>query len=456
MVQAILGTQIRERRRQIGITQVDLAQRIGISPSYLNLIERNKRRIAGPLLRKTAEALGLGLDELDGAAERRLAEALTEIAHLPEMGPLNIEVRSTGELIGRYPGWSRALAALVRSERDARQTARALSDRLTHDPYLGETVHRMLSRVSAIRSIAEILTEFDDIPPDQMERFHKIIADESTNLSDVGEALATYFDKTDASERTLTPLDEVESFFEAHANHFEDIETATASMDVPDSVEAARADAQTHLGGTIDALVARAPQIETTTATARARAALLDYAATALLLPHLRFGQMAAKARYDIETLAAWTGLGVQVICRRLATLPPDGQHPRFGYICANASGTIVQMLALEGLAVPRYAGACPLWVLFRAQQTPGVTMSQLALFPSGARFVFAARARLTESGGFRQPRHYLTDMIAVSAEDAARTVYGDGAVRPEEVGPACRLCPRTSCLHRVEDPLIG
>ncbi|MEL6481744.1 MAG: helix-turn-helix transcriptional regulator, partial [Pseudomonadota bacterium] len=47
---SIVGARIRARRRDIGITQAELARRVGISPSYLNLIERNKRAIAGKLL----------------------------------------------------------------------------------------------------------------------------------------------------------------------------------------------------------------------------------------------------------------------------------------------------------------------------------------------------------------------------------------------------------------------
>jgi transcriptional regulator with XRE-family HTH domain len=209
---AILGPRIRERRRVLGITQAELARRIGISASYLNLIERNKRRIAGPLLRRAAGALDLGLDELDGAAERRLLETLNEVAHLPDLQALGAEADSAGELIGRYPGWARALAALARSERAATSAARALADRLTHDPFLGETVHRMLTRIAAVRSAAEILVEFPDIPRDRRERFHSIAHDESRGLSDVGEALAAYFDKIGESDRTLTPLDEVEGW----------------------------------------------------------------------------------------------------------------------------------------------------------------------------------------------------------------------------------------------------
>ena len=52
----ILGARIRERRRTLKISQADLARRVGISASYLNLIEHNHRAIAGSLLRRTADA----------------------------------------------------------------------------------------------------------------------------------------------------------------------------------------------------------------------------------------------------------------------------------------------------------------------------------------------------------------------------------------------------------------
>ena len=59
MVSDIPGTRIRQYRRDMGVTQAALARKVGISPSYLNLIEWNKRPIAGTLLRKIAEALDL-------------------------------------------------------------------------------------------------------------------------------------------------------------------------------------------------------------------------------------------------------------------------------------------------------------------------------------------------------------------------------------------------------------
>ncbi len=459
MPQTILGTRIRESRRQQGVTQAELARRIGISASYLNLIERNKRRIAGPLLKKTADALGLRAEELDGAAERRLIESLNELAHQPLLSGLGVEVGQTGDLIGRYPGWSRALSTLARSERAAQNTARDLSDRLAHDPFLQETIHGMLTRIAAIRSAAEILTEYADIPADQRSKFDAIVHEEAAALTDVGEALAAYFDKAEDVEGPLTPVDEVEAMFDAQANHFGHIETSVADrleshaqpLTLPNAVTEARA----LFSEKIDAVIAENEAIETGAAKRKATSALLDYTAEALLMPLKEFSEAAIDLRYDIDLLRSQFKAPVDAICRRLTALPPDAEHPRFGYLQANAAGTLTDMRGLDALVVPRYAAACPLWILFRAQQQPEAVHRQRVVFPDGARFVFVARARATNHAGFNQARHFVTDMVMCSEQDAALTAYAPDATTPvDEVGPACPLCPRTACVQRVDTPL--
>lgn len=464
MLSSILGTRIRQRRRELGTTQADLANKVGISASYLNLIEWNKRRIAGPLLGKIAAALDISLSELDDVSERRLSITLGEIAHLPAMTGLGVEEPRINELIGRFPGWARGLAALARSEREATERAYTLSDRLTNDPFLGETIHRMLTRIAAIRSVSEIIRDYPDIPQDRRDQFDQIIFEEGRALSGVGESLAVYLDKADESEKVFTPVDEVESMFEAHANHFADIEKGSEDLLSQISEQrrglrraAAHDLAVKNLGTRIDEFVASQPQIETSAGKARARDMLIGYAEAAILLPLQEFSEIAAKTRYDIEALGEHFTCDMDVICQRLSALPDAVDIPTFGYFRANAAGTIIRMHGLERLPVPRYAAACPLWVLFRAQQSPDIMFRQRAIFPSGARFVFVAKAFNQGKIEYGNPRHYVTDMIAISEEDAFDTVYApDDDTRIEEVGPSCRLCPRTTCLHRVIDPLTN
>ena len=218
---------------------------------------------------------------------------------------------------------------------------------------------------------------------------------------------------------------------------------ATASID------------QALLNGLITDIIDREPQITTSAASTRARRALTDYAVGAVLLPMMAFAEQSAALAYDIEALAETFHVEIEAVCHRLTALPAGDVVPRFGYFRANAAGTIIEMLGLEGLALPRYAAACPLWVLYRAQQSPETIIRQRALFPSGARFVFVARARHRGATGFGKPRHYITDMLTMNETDAALTVYAPDASTPvDEVGPNCRLCPRRTCAHRVEDPL--
>lgn len=462
MQRSILGTRIRQQRRETGITQSALAKKVGISASYLNLIEWNKRPIAGALLRNIADALNLAPEELDDTSEGRLLDVLTEISQLPSLQALGVENERTSELIGRFPGWAKGIAALMRSERDATTRAQILSDRLANDPFFSEAVHRMLTRVAAIRSAAEILSEYSDVSVDQRDRFNSIIFEESRTLSSVGEALAAYLEKSDEADHVLTPLDEVETLFVARENRFAEIEAATLDLAEfltdPQPV-ARRIKAQSlieeRLAGFIEALVSDQPQIKTAAARSRAYRALSDYAMNALLMPMDGFAARAREMGYDIEALAEAYSTDIRAVCQRLTALPREDATPRFGYFQANAAGTIIEMVGLEGLAIPRYVPACPLWTLFRAQQSPEAVIRQRALFPSGARFVFVARAGLSGPTGFGKPRHYLTDMLAMSEADANLTVYApERSTVVEEVGPSCRLCPRHSCSHRVEDPL--
>ncbi len=460
----IVGTRIRQKRREMGLTQSELAKRLDVSPSYLNLIEWNKRRIPDRLLQRISIELGVSGSTLEGAAEQRLHESLTEIAHLSALHSAQVEENRTSELVARFPGWARGIALLAEGEQEALRRAQILSERLSNDPYLSETVHRMLTRIAAVRSAADILHEHDDLSADRKQRFTTIAAEESRNLSDVAEALAKYLERTNSAERILTPVDEVEALFEARQGIFMELENAVSEVDLalhdarPRSrSERARELVGKHLSETIKDIITETPALQTESARKRASRLLFDYAVGAILMPANEFAEQAQEVRYDVEVLADRFSVDVESVCQRLTALPRGDGVPRFGYARANAAGTIMEMISLEGLHMPRYAAACPLWALYRAQQSPETIIRQRALFPSGARYVFIARARQVGSSGFGRPRHFITDMVAVTEADAMMTVYGPDPSAPlEEVGSSCRLCPRMSCIHRVEDPLTS
>ena len=68
VVDAILSgdNPVRVWKEHRGLTSKDLAQKAGISAPYLSQIESGKREGRLDALRKIAEALGVGLDDLVG------------------------------------------------------------------------------------------------------------------------------------------------------------------------------------------------------------------------------------------------------------------------------------------------------------------------------------------------------------------------------------------------------
>ena len=502
MVRAPIGMRIRERRRNLGRTQADLAKAVGISASYLNLIEHNKRQVGGTLLRRIAEVLSVGIDYLDGPAERQLIQDLEEIA----AGPANIggevDPESATNLVARHRPWAGMIINMHRTHLNQASRLHALSDRLRQDPFLSDAVHGMLSNIAAIRSTSEILASLDDIPEDQQARFHRNLAEESARLSDVAQAIAGYFDRAPSRHGSVTPAEEVDDFILENQNYFAPLEAAVeqlgarlecdvlapefesaartllqriskTSSTAPTSTEptlptatrrfqAARALAATALAEEIEDILLQSPLLTSDAALVRGRRSLYSYAAAALLMPYDRFRETAIADRYNIDMLQCRFSASVEQVCHRLASLRrPGAEGVPFAFMRSDPAGFITKRLPLRDLPLPRYGGACPLWAIYRAFQTPDRIFRHLAEFPDRSRFLFFAKTVTKQTTGLNGPRHLVSIMLGCNALYARDVIYGDGLDLTaksvsEPVGSACQVCTREECRHRQEDPITG
>ena len=68
----LLGNKIRRLRQARSLTQSQMAEQLGISPSYLNLIEHDERPVTVPLLLKLGKAFDVDLQQLSDDDERKL------------------------------------------------------------------------------------------------------------------------------------------------------------------------------------------------------------------------------------------------------------------------------------------------------------------------------------------------------------------------------------------------
>jgi predicted transcriptional regulator/transcriptional regulator with XRE-family HTH domain len=494
-VQNLTGLKLRAKRKEAGLTQGELARRAGISASYLNLIEQSKRRIAGGLVDRLARGLGVDRSELDGEAERRVVQALVEVATDPRVSILESAPESAEELVGRYPGWAALVLRLYQAVRERDNAVLALADRLNRDPFLSDSVHRVLTHVTAIRSASEIMSSDDDLTPAEQRRFLSIVSSGSLEVANTARALADFFASAHTRVRSATPVEHVDAFIAQSENHFPDLEELAAAFnrewrrhgrleaavealagdprdaalaapgDGPSRPEARRfalvkAAARDPAQDAIERIVRGHASLPSEEARGIASAALHSYVAAAILMPYEAFLEAAERYRYDLDRLGAFFGCSYEQVAHRLVTLRrPGAQGVRFAFMRSDPAGFVTKRLPLPRLPLPRYGTACPMWVAYTAFQTPGVTVRSFGELPAGDQFLFFARAidKRTERVG--RPRHLLSVMLACDANEAPRVIYSEGIERSQAmlpVGTTCRLCRRAACGHRQEAALIA
>lgn len=507
MARLPIGARIRDRRRACGLTQSGLAAAAGISASYLNLIEHDKRPIGGALLRRIAELLESDIGQISGADDMHLALDLLELTR--SLGGEALQDESALALVARFPDWAQAFVRLHRRYREATESALALSDRLSQDPALLELSHAVLSQVTAIRSFAEILEVHGDLAAEERSRFSKIIANQSDQLAASARQMLDVLGSAAGQTHPSTPREEVDDFLMAHRNHFPRIEAAcddlradfrTAGTNPAAAIEEllarrhnlelsvsadlhrpivgpgrllipegtpettvrflqARSLAEAELAPLLDELT-QDPQLTSDQARGGARMALARYAAGALRFPYAPFLEAAETLRYDVEWLAARFGGSFEQVAHRLVTLRrPGAAGVPFAFLRSDPAGNLSKPLSLPELRMPRLGGACPLWVLHRAFALPDRPVAQLVELPGDERYLFVARCVTKTAGPYGSPPVTFSVMLGCDAVYLDRIVYGDGfaghGTRPTAVGFNCRSCRREDCAQRAHPAVL-
>ncbi|MCW8841825.1 MAG: helix-turn-helix domain-containing protein, partial [Rhodobacteraceae bacterium] len=319
----LTGSRIRERRAMAGMRQSELAREVGISASYLNLIEHNRRRIGGKLLVDIAQILGVEPSLLSEGAEAAMIATLREAAAggreaQPELDRID-------EFAGRFPGWAELVVESHRRIASLERVAATLTDRLTHDPHLATSMHEVLTMVTAIRSTASILAETQEIEPEWEKRFQRNLNEDSRRLAESTQQLVSYLDGAgDVGASLTSPMEEVEAMLAAHRYvfpQFEDAEDASAFD--------------------LGAFVAAQPQLTSEGARDLAVLALRQFRKDARLMPRKDVEAVLAEEGLEFTRIAQRFGVSMSTVFRRIVVLSETLLPRELGLVVCDGSGTL-------------------------------------------------------------------------------------------------------------------
>src|SRR6266850_8455146 len=124
-----LGGKVRGLRRREGLTQMQLATRLEISPSYLNLIEHNQRPLPAHLLVKVAQVFKVELAAFADDSQAQLTADLQEIFGDPLFEEHPVTTNDVRELADNGAA-ARAVVSLYHAYRSSVESTRALAAKL--------------------------------------------------------------------------------------------------------------------------------------------------------------------------------------------------------------------------------------------------------------------------------------------------------------------------------------
>ena len=419
--EGLIGTRIRERRTISGIRQADLAREVGISASYLNLIEHNRRRIGGKLLLDIASALNVEPQTILEGAEAALMASLREAAEAAAIDAA--EAARAEEFAGRFPGWAEALADAFRRIKTLERLVETLSDRIAHDPQLAASLHAVLTTAASIRATAAILDETDDLDKGLQQRFHANVHEDSRRLSESAKFLVTFLEADpDSAGSGTTPQEDVEAWLGTQAFSFQALEEGRGS----------RADILAEAG-----LTDPAKDI--------ASAVLKRYEEDATRVPLADLRAAIEAHGKDPAALAGHFSAPVSLILRRLAALPEDAT----GLVVTDRSGSILFRKPIDGFSIPRFGGACALLPLFQTLSQPGFLIRTHLAQAGQNGAVFEAFAIAEPAGPPKSnvPPLYQSTMFMRPVAEAEAV---------SEMGVTCRVCAKSDCMARREASILS
>ena len=452
------GPRVRRARMERGLTQTAMANGLGISPSYLNLIERNQRPLTVQLILKLASVYRIEPEALQ-ADEKASVAALREVFADPL---LTDELPGDAELAELVAGAPDVSAAIVKLFRAYREQGGRLSD-----------LSALLAKEGRATALSSARLPFDEVSEvlaarpnhfasleEEAEAFSKLLQP----YDDLAAALKAWLKREHGISVRILPVATMPNWrrrYDRHTSRLFLSERLSPFDRLREmAMEVCLVRMNVAIGAEMEAL-----KLSSDEAARLARFELARYAAHALMMPYEPFRAAAERERYDIDILRSRFGVSFEQAATRLTTLQrPGAAAIPFFLMEIDQSGRQVRRAGARGFPVSRFGGGCPRLPMYAAFAEPGRILVEAVEMPDETAFLCLARTLEGLQGRFDEKVRRTSILLGCEIGFREGIVYGDGlfssagggdaAIKRTPIGPACRLCERAGCLSRAEPPI--
>jgi len=448
-----IGPKIKAFRRQLGMQANKLAEELNISPSYLNLIEKGKRKIDGDLLIKVCEKLRIELSDLTSKTDLNLENNISELLGDELFEDLDILGPEVKDLVNTNP---KIAKALIKLGDNFRQKDHEIVNKLEN--ISGKIID---SRKAAFPGevISDFLQENKNFFP-KLENFantifEKVKQNNRTRYIALCDFLKSEYEiiVKDVIPEEGKPFSKIYKVKQKELllSDYLSIETKKLHAAAQISQQGASQEIDEYLS------TFNFPSEEAKKLT---RVALLNYCGAAILMPYKLFHKECNELKYDLELLQNTFATSFEQVAHRVTCLQdPNLPGIPFHFLRVDVAGNISKRFSLSGIEIPRYGGACPRWNVYSAFSRPGVIQAAVSKMTNGEKYVCIARSVEKGIGRYGQKKSMLSIGLGCEAKYAKEFVYTENLDLNDKkselpIGVSCRTCDRLDCSQRAFPPL--
>jgi predicted transcriptional regulator/transcriptional regulator with XRE-family HTH domain len=469
---ASVGVKLRSLRLQRNVKQADAARDLGVSPAYLNLIEKGKRVMPFPLLWKALRLFNQDPEQfMSTLGEGHVDEALAKLLDEPLLRSLDIDSESLQSLSAE-PKLAGTVAALFNLYKNTRGQLENVLAQLSAE----ERARTQLPAASTAATGGSGTSaagpqglRFDYSPYDEVSDFLEQQRNYFPELEEQAEALRRDFGlERQVTSGQLMRLVKERFGFEVRVQAAPsgssvvrrlDPEARTLTLSPDLTEQPLKFQIAASVGLLVldeikltERLVKRTRHAETPRLI---KVNLANYFAGAVLLSYGDFFREVQRTRYDVELLSNIYGTTYETVAHRLCNLSdPKRQGVPFHFLRADIAGNISKRYSGTGLKFAAGGGSCGKWAVHLAFLNPSQITRQYSLMPDGTAYFCFAKVQLQPVEGSIVRGTAYSIGLGTHAENAKHLAYGlpTNDLKRDAVpsGITCRFCERTDCNQRA------
>jgi predicted transcriptional regulator/transcriptional regulator with XRE-family HTH domain len=452
-----MGPRLKKQRINRGFSQAKLSKSIGISPSYLNLIENGKRKIPISLLIKAADELDLSIKDFSAESNKRLLSDVMDVLSNEIFDDLKITNHDTSNFIGSNPNIAKALLSINDTFKSFKED---MQNRLETMDVNSGTINKP-TRLP-VEIVSDILQEnknyFHDLELSSEKLREEIGLEIGPNIRSVSKLTKFHETKHNVKVKIVTVSEDekIVKRFDEKSKIFYLSEMLTyTSRNFHLASQVAYLEAKQ-----IIEKVIQNNNIESEEVVPLFKLSLLNYYAAAFMMPYDDFLNSARQHKYDVEILMHHYACSFEQVTHRLTNLQrPGNEGVPFHFLKTDIAGNVSKRFSLSGIHIPRHGGSCPRWNVYTAFLNPGKIHPQISKMPDGRVYFCIARAFEKGVEKHGMPKSFVSIGLGCDMKYAKDLVYSEGIDLSNKklqmpIGVSCRICPRVECQQRAFPPI--